>query len=126
MANLKISILDEFKLVQAYVKDEIDKDFYYSASEKVMRKANKLKYNVLWDLTKSILMTPLVSIYFAPREIEVLKKSASNVNKIAAIVKQSDFNDWKAVETFYVNTGLQAKIFISEDEAIKWISKDIK
>ena len=122
MENLEINIIDKLKLIRAVYKGIVSKDIHYSATNEVMKIANKLKYNVLWDLRETTYQESVVSLYYSPREIEGLKNSYGKVKKIAGIVQQSELSFWKTGELFYTNVGINVKIFTTEKDAMNWLN----
>lgn len=77
---------------------------------------------VLFDFTRITSMLATVAIYHRPEETE--KIGILRGNRIAAVVPDIYWKDFKFMETVYQNEGFDLNVFNNKEDALNYLTKE--
>jgi len=78
------------------------------------------KYNILYDVTQATVLVSLIDWFFLPRTLPVLQNLEIRIIRAAVLIPAGDQERaYKFYETVTHNIGMDLRIFLKEDEAIK-------
>ena len=88
-----------------------------------VERQNKLRelncHKVLFDFSQITSMLATTAIYHRPQETAEL--GIHGGNRIAAVVADADWKDFKFMETVYKNQGYDLNVFLNRDEALSYL-----
>jgi hypothetical protein len=117
-----ITLDNENKIVRVVAFGELDKKLGEEIITNARTTATEHKYNILYDVAQAIVLVSLIDWFFLPRTLPVLQNQEMRTIRAAVLIPAGDQERaYKFYETVTHNVGMDLRIFLKEDEAVKWL-----
>ncbi len=115
----EITIDEEKRLVHLVVKGELDKFEGQQVIIETRAKAAEIKYNILCDITSASFKVTLADWFYLARNKEIYPSRPSG--KTAVLINPDARKIYKFVQDVTRNAGLNIRVFLNENDALKWL-----
>jgi hypothetical protein len=121
--NIKLD--NENGIVLVVARGELNKKLGEEIITNARTTAREHKYNILYDVTQATVLVSLIDWFFLPRTLPVLQNLEIRIIRAAVLIPAGDQEiTYKFYETVTHNVGMDLRIFLKEDEAIKWLKRN--
>ena len=119
-----IKLDNQNRIVRVVASGELDKKLGEEIITNARIKAYEQKYNILYDVSQTKVLVSIIDWFFLPRTLPVLQNVDMRSIRAAVLIPAGDQERaYKFYETVTHNVGMDLRIFLKEDEAVKWLKE---
>lgn len=114
-------------IIRVVASGDFDKPLGDKMITETRTTAGKYGFNIFCDATKAKVKVPVIEWFLLPRTLPILQDQKIRTIKAAVLIpKGVQEENYKFYENVTHNVGMNLKVFLNEEEAIKWLKAKSK